>query len=100
MTDGELFAAACQALWGANWRGDAEREFSVRKSTVSEWSRGKGAKIPAGVWQQLGKLVADRQTALNFLARAIAQRANGPEFDPTGGDDGMQTEIGEPRRGR
>jgi hypothetical protein len=67
----ELFTKTCAALYGENWKGEASRRFKIRKQTVSEWSAGKGAPIPWGVWTYLLGGVATRATELLRLAQEI-----------------------------
>lgn len=66
----ELFIVIGQALYGQQWKGEMARSRNVRDSTVNEWAAGKGAAIPAGVWDELrAELDARRKHIADLLPR-------------------------------
>jgi hypothetical protein len=65
----ELFVAAGQALYGAEWKSVVARELGLQRRTVSRIAEAAGAgapyRIATAVMDQLAVQVRERERALN-----------------------------------
>lgn len=71
--DRELFAAIAAALYGEGWRSPLARTLGVAVKTVQRWETGF-SRIPAPVWPDLQRLMAERAEALAGFGRLLAER--------------------------
>lgn len=71
----DLFRRTAYALFGTDNSARMADYLTVEKSTVRKWASG-ASRVPPGVWRELAKLAAERETALSSLGRELAEAAD------------------------
>lgn len=65
-----VLRAACQALWGPNYRSELARNLNVHLRTAMRWDRGESA-IPQTTWEALADMLITRKKEIDKVLEKI-----------------------------
>ena len=65
------FSAAGRLLWGARWQRPMQDALQINQiARIRAWASG-ATRIPAGVWDEIDKLLEERGNCLDDLRQEI-----------------------------
>ena len=71
MTDPKTFRAACELLWGPQYRSEAARQLKISLRTLMRYNAGE-SPIPEGIVRRLHTLLNDRSAMLDNMMEELA----------------------------
>lgn len=69
-TSNTLLCEVGEALYGPRWQSDLARDLGITDRTMRRWAAG-ASEIPAGVQDDLRRLIEARQSLLSNVSRKL-----------------------------